>query len=101
MTIYDNSTSDESRHAAIGEVARIYHYFRENSRGQMIDQEIEVEGPICTWVTPDGGHEIETVNGFGLTMPPGWSFFESHPKDGHSPFGLDVGDDQIAAASLT
>jgi hypothetical protein len=101
MTIHENITLDESLRLTIDaaiespatplevrhEIVRIYHYWRENSKGDLVDQEIEVEGPIRTRESATGHHYIETINGFGMIMPPGWSFFESHPKHGCSPFG--------------
>jgi hypothetical protein len=88
---------------APAEITRIYHYWHENSQGQMVDQEIEVEAPTRIRVSSTGHHYIETENGFGLIMPPGWAFVEVHPKHGTvqqvTNNGFDIRDDAIAAAA--
>jgi hypothetical protein len=84
MTNPDNTTftaTDESpaaEKASPVEIVRIYHYWITDSKGDFVDQEIEVEGATCIRISPSGHHYIETVNGFGMIMPPGWAFIEVH-----------------------
>lgn len=65
------------------------------------DCEVDVEAPVELRILNDGSHLIQTANGYGIHVQPGFIAIDIHPKSGFSVYGERINEDGVSEASAT